>query len=80
MHGVQSKFHIQLKRARLRAQLPIAEAARLSGVSARAWAYWEKGVRVPLPAKLAITQERLLAVLENHRSISGESGDLLLPG
>lgn len=62
------KFADQLKKAREKAGLSIADAAKGRGVSPRTWAYWEAGFRLPPAERDAITRERLLASLTKERS------------
>ena len=56
-------FSAQLRKAREKAGLSIADAAKQAGVSPRTWAYWEKGQRLPPAEADAITRERLIARL-----------------
>ena len=60
-------FASQLKKAREKADLSIADAAKVRGVSPRTWAYWEAGLRLPPAERDAITRERLLASLTKER-------------
>ena len=61
-------FAAQLKKAREKAGLSIADAANARGVSPRTWAYWEAGLRLPPAERDAITRERLLSSLTKERS------------
>jgi transcriptional regulator with XRE-family HTH domain len=61
-------FADQLKKAREKAGLSIADAAKGRGVSPRTWAYWEAGLRLPPAERDAITRERLLSSLTKERS------------
>src|SRR5690348_3140795 len=47
---------LRIRRARERARLTQAEAARAIGVSSRAWGDWERGVKRPLNSIGAIEQ------------------------
>ena len=60
-------FASQLTKARKKAGLSIADAAKQAGVSPRTWAYWEDGERLPPAERDAITRERLLASLAEQR-------------
>jgi transcriptional regulator with XRE-family HTH domain len=59
-------FSTDLRKAREKAGLSIADAAKQAGVSPRTWAYWEDGERLPPAEKDAISRERLLANLAKN--------------
>ena len=59
-------FAAQLRKAREKAGLSIADAAKQAGVSPRTWAYWEDGERLPPAERDAITRERILARLTDR--------------
>lgn len=61
-------FASHLRKAREKAGLSIADAAKRAGISPRTWAYWEVGERLPPAERDAITRERLLARLAETRS------------
>lgn len=61
-------FPAQLRKAREKAGLSIADAAKRAGISPRTWAYWEDGERLPPAERDAITRERLLASLTEAAS------------
>lgn len=62
-------FADQLKKAREKAGLSIADAAKSRGVSPRTWAYWEAGLRLPPAQRDAITREHLLSSLTKERPV-----------
>lgn len=68
-------FAAQLKKAREKAGLSIADAAKGRGVSPRTWAYWEAGLRLPPAERDAITRERLLARWKTKARAPGSSNN-----
>lgn len=57
------KFSAQLRNARKKAGLTIAEASAFVGTSPRTWAYWEAGEKTPPTQTEVITRERVLRMI-----------------